>query len=220
MLNKAKFRSFIPLILVAVLGISQIAGELNAMSMTYNNRETRQSSLSMRNVVTVVGISLVAGLAICCLVLALRPPTPPNTALIPVITKKDQAPIIEHFEWGTIIVRYGDGSRETYSDKNRPNGGNCIIWPTGSRFWDWTIHNTHHNPGIQIGDVQELINQADQIILSRGIDLVLQVPQGTVDYLERAGKRVHVLQSQEAARLYNQLVEQGLRVAIVLHSTC
>ncbi|EDL16303.1 RIKEN cDNA 1810020D17, isoform CRA_b [Mus musculus] len=47
-----------------------------------------------------------------------------------------------------------------------------------------------------------------------------QVPPSTVEYLEKQGIDVRVLQTEQAVKEYNALVAQGVRVGGVFHSTC
>ncbi|XP_052014340.1 mth938 domain-containing protein isoform X2 [Apodemus sylvaticus] len=47
-----------------------------------------------------------------------------------------------------------------------------------------------------------------------------EVPRSTVEYLEKQGIAVRVLQTEQAVREYNALVAQGVRVGGVFHSTC
>jgi len=126
--------------------------------------------------------------------------------------QKSENSIITHSSWGKTTVQHPDGSVHNYEDVK--------IWPTGSRAWDWKEHNTHHVPGTQIADVQELLDKADIIILTRGMDEVLQVPQVTIDYVKDNNKIVHVLRTQDAVILFNQLSKEGKKVAGLFHSTC
>ncbi|XP_032763321.1 mth938 domain-containing protein-like isoform X2 [Rattus rattus] len=68
----------------------------------------------------------------------------------------------------------------------------CKVWPGGSPAWDWRETGTEHSPG---------------------------VPPSTVEYLEKQGIDVRVLQSH-TVKEYNALVAQGIRVEGVFHSTC
>lgn len=122
-----------------------------------------------------------------------------------------QAPLITSFSWGKTIVSYKD-QVTTYED--------CKIYPTGCHEWDWKKTNTHHVPGIQIADVEDIATTADIIILTRGVDGVLQIKPETIQYLEDRGKSVITLKTRQAVKKYNSLVKKGKRVAIVLHSTC
>jgi hypothetical protein len=118
------------------------------------------------------------------------------------------SPLVTGFSWGRVEV-----GPLGYRDAK--------LFPGGSREWDWRETGTQHVPGIQLADAIELIERgADVIVLSRGVDLVLQVPRSTIDALAGRGLEVHVLQSEEAVELYNRLAEAGARVAALIHSTC
>jgi hypothetical protein len=76
-------------------------------------------------------------------------------------------------------------------------------------------------PGIQLADAEDLLEAgADIIVLSRGMDLVLLVPATTIQALEARGVEVRVAQSKEAARMVNELIDEGRRVGALIHSTC
>lgn len=47
-----------------------------------------------------------------------------------------------------------------------------------------------------------------------------QVPPSTVEYLEKQGIDVRVLQTEQAVKEYNALAARGIRVGGVFHSTC
>jgi hypothetical protein len=94
------------------------------------------------------------------------------------------------------------------------------LYPGGAREWDWNETGTRHSPGIQPADVAELLhNGATVVVLSRGMDLQLEVPQETVDFLESKGVTVHVAETKEAAGLYNELAASE-PVGGLFHSTC
>jgi hypothetical protein len=79
-------------------------------------------------------------------------------------------------------------------------------WPGGARGWDWSETGTGHSPGIQPADVEELLDAgAVQVVLSRGMEERLEVPQSTVDWLEARGVAVHVAETTKAVELYNRL---------------
>jgi hypothetical protein len=99
-------------------------------------------------------------------------------------------------------------------------GKDFRLFPGGGRLWDWSLSGTAHEPGIQRSDVDELINNgATAVVLSRGMELRLQVPQSTIDYLEERSIVVHVAETREAVRIYNELVET-VPVGGLFHSTC
>jgi len=122
-----------------------------------------------------------------------------------------KSPIITHIEWGKIKVLH-NGKEYQYRD--------CKLWPKGSKEWDWRETGTHHVPGIQIADLQEFIDKVDVVILTRGMDLDLQVPQETIDYVKNRGKECHVGETKKMVELYNTLVKEGKKVGGLFHSTC
>ncbi len=122
-----------------------------------------------------------------------------------------QSPRIVSIKWGEIQV--SDNNKIcTYRDAK--------LSPEKSRAWDWNKTGTRHVPGIQIADIQEFIDEVDVVVLTRGMDLVLQVPQETIDYVKSKGKECHVGQTEDMVRKYNELVKKGKKVGGVFHSTC
>jgi len=95
------------------------------------------------------------------------------------------------------------------------------LWPGGGRPWDWRETGTHHVPGIQVADVMELLeNGARTVVLTRGMELVLQTCPETLEYLAAQGVRYHIAETNEAAQIYNELVEKDEAVGGLFHSTC
>jgi hypothetical protein len=122
---------------------------------------------------------------------------------------RNRSPRIKHVSWGQLEV---EGRAEPYKDAK--------LFPGGSREWNWRETGTAHRPGIQIADVQELLDHgATVVVLSRGMAECLQVPRETVDFLEQRQVAVHVLPTREAADLYNKFAENEL-VGGVFHTTC
>ncbi len=92
-----------------------------------------------------------------------------------------QSPLITNISWGRMVV---DSVGE---------GKDFKLWPGGGRAWDWRETDTHHVPGIQPADVQELLeNSCQTIVLSRGMLRRLLTCQETLDLLESHGIAVHV----------------------------
>jgi len=95
------------------------------------------------------------------------------------------------------------------------------LWPGGGRRRYWRETDTHHIPGVQPSDVTELLDKASQtIVLSRGMLLMLRTCRETLGLLEERGITVHVAETKEAAKIYNQLASQGQAVGDLFHSTC
>jgi hypothetical protein len=120
-----------------------------------------------------------------------------------------KSPAIQHLSWGVMEVE-GLGS-----------GKDMKLWPGGGRAWDWRETKTRHVPGIQVADITELIDHGcDVIVLSRGMELVLQTPPETIAWLDQHRVKCHRLETREAAKLYNELAGQGVAVGGLFHSTC
>ena len=120
-----------------------------------------------------------------------------------------RSPRITHLAWGEMEVEGLDPARD------------MKLWPGGGRAWDWRETGTHHEPGIQVADVEELLeNGARTVVLTRGMELVLQTCPETLEYVRARGVQVHVAETNEAAQIYNKLVEQGEAVGGLFHSTC
>jgi len=120
-----------------------------------------------------------------------------------------KSPRIEHISWGRMMI------------EDIGQGKDFKLWPGGGRAWNWTETNTHHVPGIQPTDVMELLEHGSRIIiLSRGMLLQLQTCRETLQLLSAAGVEVHVKETSEAAKLYNDLAADGVAIGGLFHSTC
>ncbi len=120
-----------------------------------------------------------------------------------------RSPEISYFSWGRIEV---DDGEQRFKDAK--------LYPGGAREWDWRETGTSHSPGIQIADVEELLEHGSEtVILSRGVHERLQVRDDTLDYLDEQGVETHVLQTEEAVERYNQL-RKDRKVGGLFHSTC
>ena len=119
------------------------------------------------------------------------------------------SPGIARISWGRVEVEGLDGALR-----------DAKLYPGGSREWDWNETGTCHAPGIGPGDVEELLERgAEVVVLSRGFYGRLGVREETLRMLEQRGVVAHVLLTEEAVRLYNDLRE-GERVGALIHSTC
>ena len=122
--------------------------------------------------------------------------------------QKLASPRITSLSWGQMKIDDGN----TYRDAK--------LFPGGSREWNWRETGTHHSPGIQPADVQELLDHgATVVILTRGMSHQLQIKADTLKILKKLGVEYHVLQTEEGVRLYNDLQEQS-PVGGLFHSTC
>jgi hypothetical protein len=99
-------------------------------------------------------------------------------------------------------------------------GRDFKLYPGGGREWDWAETNTHHVPGIEPSDVEELLEHGSRVVvLSLGMDLVLRTCPETLRMLEEKGIPVHVEETRAAVALYNRLAETQ-PVGGLFHSTC
>jgi hypothetical protein len=119
-----------------------------------------------------------------------------------------RSPKITHISWGRMEV---EGLGE---------GKDFKLYPAGGRAWDWSETGTRHVPGIQPSDVIELLERGSRVIvLSRGMDLVLQTCPETLELLKARGITVHVEETRAAVALYNKLADDQ-PVGGLFHSTC
>jgi hypothetical protein len=124
------------------------------------------------------------------------------------MTTAGRSPRIVRLSWGRLEVD-GHGA---FKDAK--------LYPGGARDWDWRETGTHHEPGIQPADVEELLDHgAEAVVLSKGIWERLHVCPQTLDLLAARGVAVHVLQTEEAVKVYNAL-QETLPVGGLFHSTC
>ena len=120
-----------------------------------------------------------------------------------------KSPTINHISWGRMEV---DGVGV---------GKDFKLWPGGGRAWDWRETDTHHVPGIQPTDIKELLDNGSQtIVLSRGMWKRLRTCQETLMFLDENNIPVHIAETKEAAKIYNDLVLDGEAVGGLFHSTC
>ncbi|KAI5461786.1 NADH dehydrogenase 1 alpha subcomplex assembly factor 3 [Mariannaea sp. PMI_226] len=124
------------------------------------------------------------------------------------MSAEQQSPKILSLVWGRIDVT------------DLEHGKDFKLYPGGGRPWDWGETGTRHNPGIQVADVEELLQRgATTVVLSQGMDMRLQVQAETLSYLEEKGVTVHVSETRQAVEIYNSLVETTA-VGGLFHSTC
>ena len=122
---------------------------------------------------------------------------------------ENKSPYISHISWGHMEV---DGVGV---------GKDFKLWPGGGRQWDWRETDTHHVPGIQPTDIEELLDNGCQtVVLSRGMLLMLLTRRETLDLLDERNIPVHIAETKAAAKIYNDLVSSGEAVGGLFHSTC
>ena len=115
-----------------------------------------------------------------------------------------------------IQVKWGKMSIEGIGD-----GKDFKLWPGGGRAWDWNETNTHHVPGIQTLDVEEILDhRATEIILSRGMLLALHTCEETIKFLKKMNIKFQTLETRKAVTEYNRLAGSGIAAGGLFHSTC
>lgn len=119
---------------------------------------------------------------------------------------------ITSLTWGNMEVQIGE-NQHVFKD--------CKLWPGGGREWKWGETGTHHSPGIQPGDLDEILSHnVEVIILTRGQLGRLGVADETRALLDETGLEVHVINTKKAVDLFNRLTRQGKRVGGLFHSAC
>lgn len=119
------------------------------------------------------------------------------------------SPLVIDLAWGRMRVE-GIGA-----------GRDFKLWPGGGRIWNWGETDTHHVPGIQPADVEELLAHGSTIVvLSRGMERRLEMAAETMAYLRERGVTFVADETREAVARYNRLAESGAMVGGLFHSTC
>lgn len=122
---------------------------------------------------------------------------------------RQPSPLITDISWGRMRVE-GLGAGKDFK-----------LWPGGGRAWDWSETGTRHVPGIQPGDVGELLEHGCRsIVLSSGMLERLQTCPATLEMLADRGVDVHVAETARAVAIYNDLARCAEPVGGLFHSTC
>jgi len=120
--------------------------------------------------------------------------------------------LITHLSWGHMEVTI-NGHSYRFKD--------CKVWPGQAKQWDWNLTGTRHRPGIQPSDIEEILqHNLEVMILSRGMECMLQTCPETEHLLRSRGLEYHIAETQQAVDLFNTLARQGKEVGGVFHSTC
>lgn len=121
----------------------------------------------------------------------------------------NRSPKITHLSWGEVQV---EGYPSSFKDVK--------LFPGGAREWNWNETGTRHVPGIQPGDVQELLDNGSRIvILSRGKWRRLKIHPETLEYLDSLGVEAEIYPTEQAVQRYNEL-SMDEAVGALIHSTC
>lgn len=119
---------------------------------------------------------------------------------------------ITHLSWGKI---------EIVTPQKTLVFRDCKVWPEGAKEWDWRLTGTHHQPGIQPADIEEILqSDVEVMILSRGMELMLYTCPETETLLQKLGIPYYIQETKQAVALFNRLTREGKRVGGIFHSTC
>lgn len=125
------------------------------------------------------------------------------------MNEMDRSPRITHVSWGQIEV---EGRHRSFKDAK--------LFPGGAREWNWRETGTGHSPGIQPADVEELLaRDVEAVVLGTGVYERLGVCPETLKLLTEKGVDAHILRTEQAVDLYNEL-QRGMRVGALIHTTC
>ena len=120
--------------------------------------------------------------------------------------------VITEFSWGNMEVSI-DGQTRSFKD--------CKLWPGGGREWNWGETDTHHSPGIQPADLDEVLAQnVEVMVLACGVFGRLGVTAEAKALLREHEIPYHIKKTKQAVALFNQLSQDGKRVGGLFHSTC
>lgn len=119
-----------------------------------------------------------------------------------------RSPKVHRLNWGSVETEAGQ-----YRDVK--------LWPGGGREWDWNETGTSHRPGVQPGDVTELLSHgASRVIIGCGQNRRLGVMDETRQVVESAGAELAIYASGEAVERFNAAVDNGEPAGALIHSTC
>ena len=142
-------------------------------------------------------------------------------------------PKIIDFDWAEIHVNH-NGKNLAFIGGPR---NDVVLTPNGVKRWNWGLDGTEHKVGVTIKaiEINKLFEVADYIIITLGVDLRIYNEPETKQYLEEAKQTGEIKdfwimrtckQKKDSKILtdgiakYNELVEEGKRVAGLFHVTC
>ncbi len=101
------------------------------------------------------------------------------------------------------------------------HGKDFKLYPGGGKPWDWSETGTEHSPGIKPEDIEDLIEKnCEVIVLSTGMYSRLGVTESAKKLLDKKNIEYHILDTEKAVKLYNELVDKNKRIGGLFHSTC
>lgn len=124
---------------------------------------------------------------------------------------KNKHPRIKRIQWGKMKIQC-NGINVIFKD--------CILSPKHCSKWNWRKDGTRH-AGITIKAIKPLL-YCDIIILSKGMDEKLKIPNFIQKYLKHHQKKFYILETKAAVQKYRKLTTKypNLRIGGLFHSTC
>jgi len=121
---------------------------------------------------------------------------------------------IEHFTWGKYII-----SGVEHSDNGEKIGFGKDIRLIGTEVTEWVERKGHL---LTINMITGVYDQnLDILIIGNGVDGVLVCPDEVIRQIDpNEIRQVIILRTPEACEKYNDLLNQGSRVALLAHGTC
>ena len=120
--------------------------------------------------------------------------------------------LITDLSWGKMEVSI-DGDKQVFKD--------CKVWPGGAREWRWAETGTHHDPGIQLADIEEILaHNLEAVVFGCGQLGRLKVSAEIETMLRERSISYHAEKTGKAVALFINLTRQGKRVGGLFHSTC
>ena len=119
---------------------------------------------------------------------------------------------IEKFSWGRFMI-----NGQVHSEMGEGVGKDiCMIH---GQVKPWTARKGHRLKSKMISCV--LDEDIDVLVIGNGVNGAIKVPKRTQKTIEDHGiKKLIIRKTPEACQVYNQLVRQGQKVALLAHGTC
>lgn len=124
---------------------------------------------------------------------------------------EDEAGPIERFEWGVFTI-----AGQRHGPREGVGKDVCLI---GRTVTEWKERKGHRLTWDMVtGVVKE---RPEVLVIGNGVYGALECPGELLDAIKHKGvPEVYVLPTPEACRLYNELLRQGRKVALLAHGTC
>ena len=127
----------------------------------------------------------------------------------------DQKGPIEHFSWGKFII---NGEEHSKSDIGKTGVGKDIRM-IGLKVSKWKERSGHMLDKDMIAGIYD--KNIDILIIGTGVYGMIECPEKVQKSVKKNGvKKLELLYTQEACKLYNEYFNKGKKVALLAHGTC